>query len=122
MKICVAQTIPIKGDIQKNIVNHMNLIKIAVSCGAEIVVFPELSLTGFEPELAKDMVPNHDASKFDDFEIISDSNQITIGVGMPTKSNSGICISMIIFQPHKSRQTYSKQYLHPDEYPFFITC
>ena len=27
---------------------------------------------------------------------------------------------MIIFQPGKPRQTYCKQYLHSDEYPYFI--
>lgn len=27
---------------------------------------------------------------------------------------------MIIFQPHTSRQTYSKQILHADEYPYFV--
>jgi predicted amidohydrolase len=28
---------------------------------------------------------------------------------------------MVLFQPHKSRQTYSKKYLHPDEEAFFIS-
>ena len=39
---------------------------------------------------------------------------------MPTKHDNGICISMIIFQPHKAREVYSKKYIHPDEEPFFI--
>lgn len=39
---------------------------------------------------------------------------------MPTKTNSGIKISMIIFQPDTPRQTYSKQQLHSDEFPYFI--
>ena len=33
---------------------------------------------------------------------------------------NGILITMIIFQPHLPRQTYSKQHLHSDEIPFFI--
>jgi predicted amidohydrolase len=121
MKICVAQTRPIKGDIQKNIENHKKLINIAVSCGADIVVFPELSLTGYEPELSKELATNQDDSRFDDFQKISDASQITIGVGVPTKNNAGICISMVLFQQHKARQTYSKKYLHSDEEEFFIS-
>src|SRR3546814_15902298 len=39
---------------------------------------------------------------------------------MPTKTNSGVEISMIIFQPNISRQTYSKQQLHSDEFPYFV--
>ena len=53
MKICVAQTRPIKGNIEANIENHINLLKLAISNEAEAVFFPELSLTGYEPELAK---------------------------------------------------------------------
>jgi predicted amidohydrolase len=121
MKICVAQTKPIKGDIQSNIGNHKKLIDIAVFNGADLVIFPELSITGYEPELSKELATNQDDNRFDDFQMIADTKQITIGVGVPTKNNTGICISMILFQPHKARQTYSKKYLHSDEEEFFIS-
>ncbi|MBE7473907.1 MAG: carbon-nitrogen hydrolase family protein [Anaerolineae bacterium] len=120
MKICVAQTRPIKGDIQSNLDNHKKLIDLAVANGAAIVIFPELSLTGYEPTLSKELVTHPNDSRFDVFQKIADTQQITIGVGVPTKSNSGICISMLIFQPHQARQTYSKKYLHPDEEEFFV--
>ena len=121
MKICVVQTRPIKGDIQSNIDNHKKLIDLAVSNRADTIIFPELSLTGYEPELSKELATNQDDTRFDDFQKISNIKQITIGVGVPTKNNTGICISMILFQPHKARQTYSKKYLHPDEEEFFIS-
>ncbi len=53
MKICVAQTRPIIGDIQRNIERHKNFIALAGSYGADTVIFPELSLTGYEPTLAE---------------------------------------------------------------------
>ena len=121
MKICVAQIRPIKGDIQSNIENHKKLIDLAVSHGADTVIFPELSITGYEPELAKELATDPDDSRFDDFQKISDTKQVTIGVGVPTKNNTGISISMVLFQPHKARQTYSKRYLHSDEEPFFVS-
>lgn len=121
MKICVAQTRPIRGDIQSNIANHKKLIDLAVFNGADTVVFPELSLTGYEPELSKELATNPDDSRFDDFQMIANTKQITIGVGVPTKTNTGICISMLLFQSHKARQTYSKKYLHSDEEKFFIS-
>jgi predicted amidohydrolase len=121
MKICVAQTRAIKGDIQSNIDNHKKLIDLAISNGANIVIFPELSLTGYEPTLSKELATNQDDSRFDDFQKISNTKQITIGVGVPTKNNSGICISMVLFQPHQARQTYSKKYLHLDEEEFFVS-
>jgi predicted amidohydrolase len=120
MKICVAQTRPIKGEIDKNIEAHKKFINLAITKGADMIFFPELSLTGYEPKLAKNLATTQDDIRFNDFQEISNSHNITIGVGMPTKSNSEILISMIIFQPNKSRQTYSKQILHSDEFPYFI--
>lgn len=120
MKIAVAQTRPIKGDISANIKTHRKLIDLAISYKADAIFFPELSITGYEPELAKELVTNQDGKEFDNFQEISNKNKITIGLGMPTKSNSGIKISMIIFQPDTPRQTYSKQQLHSDEFPYFV--
>lgn len=119
MKLCVAQTRPIKGNSEGNIENHIRLIHLAVLHGAEIIIFPELSLTGYEPSLSKTLATTQEDSRFDIFQEISDTKKIIIGVGIPTKQNTGICISMVIFQPQISRQTYSKQLLHTDEYPYF---
>ncbi len=54
MKICVAQARPVKGDIPSNIDNHKKLIDLAILNGADTIIFPELSITGFEPELSKE--------------------------------------------------------------------
>jgi predicted amidohydrolase len=120
MKISVAQTLSIKGDIQNNIDHHKKLVELAIHNKAEMIIFPELSITGYEPALAKGLAIEPGDTRFDDFQTISDINHITIGIGMPTKSNPGIHITMIIFQPNQPRQTYSKQHLHSDEYPYFV--
>lgn len=121
MKICAAQTRPVKGDIESNIANHKKIIDLAVANGADTIIFPELSITGYEPELAKELATDQDDSRFDDFQTISDSKKITIGIGVPIISDSGIYISMVIFQPHKASELYSKKYLHADEEPYFIS-
>lgn len=121
MKISVAQTKPIKGDLAGNIENHKKLIDQALSLGADMIIFPELSITGYEPQLANELATGKDDSRFDDFQRISNTRQITIGVGVPVRNNTGINISMVLFQPQQPRQTYSKQYLHTDEDPFFIS-
>lgn len=121
MKICVAQTKPIKGDILQNINCHQRLIEIAVTQHADIIIFPELSLTGYEPELAKELATTTDDTRLDTFQQLSDHHRVTIGVGIPTKQDGNACISMVIFQPNQTRKLYSKKYLHPDEEPFFIS-
>jgi len=120
MKISIAQTKSITGNIFENIETHKKLIHLAITYKADAIFFPELSLTDYEPGLAKNLATNQDDSKFDDFQTISDTSKITIGIGVPTKTHSGIQISMIIFQPDRPRQTYSKQQLHADELPYFV--
>jgi len=121
MKICVAQTRPVKGNIAGNIENHKKLINLAVADRADIIIFPELSITGYELELAGALATTPDDRRFNVFQEISDTGQITIGIGVPTKNNNGIYITMVLFRPHQARQTYSKKYLHTDEEPFFVS-
>lgn len=122
MRICVAQTRPVKGDIPANINQHKRIIELAVSREADLIVFPELSLTGYEPELAKALAIYQDDPRLDEFQNLADTGQITIGLGLPTLNNAGICISMIIFQPGQPKLTYSKRYLHLDEEAYFVSC
>ncbi len=119
MKVCAAQTRPVRGDIQANIENHKKLIDIAVYNNAEMIVFPELSLTGYEPTLARELAIDQKDGRLVCFQKISNARKILIAVGVPLKSNTGILISMMIFQPDKPQQVYSKQYLHDDEIPYF---
>jgi predicted amidohydrolase len=132
MKICVAQTKPVKGDIPTNIIHHKKLIGLAVAADADMIFFPELSITGYEPELAKEMATDKDDLRFDEFQDLSDDKNITIGIGMPIvagasaekqetlQHDAGVMIGMIIFQPGRARQVYCKQYLHADENPYFV--
>ena len=121
MKLCSAQIKPIKGDIENNIQKHISFINLAAKNGANLIFFPELSLTGYEPTLANELATTQEDKRLDIFQELSNTNNIIIGVGLPTQQQNGVCISMVIFQPFTSRQTYSKQILHADEYPFFVS-
>ena len=120
MKICLAQTKAIKGNIKSNIANHKKWIDIAIFNKADLIIFPELSLTGYEPELAKDLATDQNDSRLEESQKISDKNNITIGAGLPIKTDQGISISILFFQPNLPRIIYSKQILHSDELPYFI--
>ncbi|MER3328546.1 MAG: carbon-nitrogen hydrolase family protein [Candidatus Kapaibacterium sp.] len=120
MKICLTQIASFKGDIQKNIEKHIVYVKEAIENRANLICFPELSITGYEPELAESLATSIDDNRFDIFQKLADSGQITICIGFPLIVENGISISMLIFQPKRNRQTYSKQYLHSDEKPYFV--
>lgn len=119
MRIGIAQVKAFTGDIEKNILKHKRIIEKAAANDADLIFFPELSLTGYEPRLADELATGYDDMRFDDFQNLSDRLNITIGAGAPVKINSGVFIGMLIFQPGKPRQIYTKQILHEDELPFF---
>jgi predicted amidohydrolase len=119
MKICIAQTEPIKGNVSANIEAHKKFIELALTLQANAIFFPELSLTGYEPELATKLAIQLNDIRLNIFQQISNEHQIIIGIGLPTSNNFQIHISMMIFEPNKARQVYSKQYLHSDELPYF---
>jgi predicted amidohydrolase len=120
MKFCIAQTRPERGDIIANIKQHKNLIERAIANGAEAIFFPELSLTGYEPTLAKELATDAHDARLSEFQDISDKNFITICAGLPTPHMDGTRISMVIIQPKQSAIIYSKQFLHEDETAFFV--
>jgi len=121
MKICLAQIKPFKGDINQNIGLHYLWIEEAVNENCDLIVFPELSLTGYEPKLAEGLALNRNDNIFDEFQKICDQKDISIAIGAPIKSLYGVYISMIFFIPNQIHKIYSKQKLHPDEKRYFIS-
>ncbi|MCF5704390.1 carbon-nitrogen hydrolase family protein [Pseudomonas syringae] len=119
MKLIAAQILPVPGEYEKNITRHIDVIHQAAIQGADLVLFPELSLTGYEPRLAEVLAVHPSDSRFDEFQRLSDLYGMSIAVGAPTKGTKGTEISMITFQPGLDRTSYSKQHLHFDELPFF---
>jgi predicted amidohydrolase len=121
MKICLAQTKPVRGAIDNNVKIHITLIEEAAAMGADGIIFPELSLTGYEPSLAAELAMGLNDERLNPFQQISNEKHITIGVGMPVTTNMGIHIGMVLFQPGQPQQLYAKRYLHADEEPFFTS-
>ncbi|MFW2176434.1 MULTISPECIES: carbon-nitrogen hydrolase family protein [unclassified Moraxella] len=124
MKIAVAQTQPIKGDIKANLAEHIKFIQQALEHDINILVFPELSLTGYEPTLAKFLAMT--AQQIDvelaEIQSLANTHHMTIAVGLPTKTDDNsdkIFISLAIFQPNQSPIIYSKQILYHTEQAVF---
>lgn len=120
MRICLVQSQFLKGDIQSNIEIHLDFINKAIELKAELIIFPELSITNYEPDLAKRLAVHTDDSRLQPLQDLSDQSDVLIGVGLPTIAKDGVNISILIFQAHKSRTVYTKGLLHEDEYPYFV--
>lgn len=120
MILAAAQFRSIAGDIEHNARRHQSFIEQSADLGADLILFPELSLTGYEPTLAAELATNQEDSRLDRFQQLSDAHAIVIGLGIPQQASAGVRISLVLFQAERPRTTYAKRLLHADEFPYFI--
>ena len=120
MRVSVVQYKSFKGDIQANILEHKKFILSAAQNDVDIIIFPELSITGYEPTLANHLAIDQKDPLLDSFQDLALDHQITIGVGIPIQNQPRPKISMVLFDPAHPKQIYAKKYIHADEEPFFV--
>lgn len=120
MTIALAQLCPTTGNIAVNIQTHLHWVKQAASHNADLILFPELSLTGYEPQLVKELATDGTDPRLSVLQKASETFDMVICVGIPLKTEQGITIGMLVFQPKRELTKYSKQLLHPDELLYFV--
>lgn len=119
MRIALAQTRPVRGDVTANLAAHRSLLDLALTRDADLVVFPELSLTGYEPRLARELAMDVDDPRLDSLQRASDASGATIAVGAPIRTSSKPHIALVLLRPRAPRRCYAKRWLHADEVPCF---
>jgi predicted amidohydrolase len=120
MKIALAQIKSQKGAVSTNIQHHLLWIDRAAQAGCPLIVFRDLSVTIYEPDLAEELATTANDPIFIPFQLAANTKGIAISIGMPLASPTGNTIGMLVFRPHEPVYTYAKQRLHPDEIPFFV--
>lgn len=121
MKIALAQTIPHKGEVGKNVAKHLILIEEAARQKTDLILFPELSLTGYEPELASSLAfTSADDTRLAQLKAAAQQQNIVVVVGLPYQSNTGLHIASFIIFPDQATQIYTKQFLHGGEEKYFV--
>ncbi|MEO8168558.1 MAG: nitrilase-related carbon-nitrogen hydrolase, partial [bacterium] len=118
-KIALAQIDPTLGNLSANVQKHIEFATRARDGGAELVVFPELSLTGYTVkdmnwELAVNL--ERDSSVFDPIRELSKSISILAG-GIEESSNFGIYNSAFFFEDGGVKSVHRKTY--PPTYGMF---
>ncbi|NIE74821.1 carbon-nitrogen hydrolase family protein [Pantoea sp. Ap-967] len=119
MKLCAVQLASRKGDFEANLARHQHCIEQAAAQGAGLVVFPELSLTGYEPTLARQLALPVNTPRLAPLQALCDRLGISVAAGLPLPSANGVLIGMPILRPGQAPLAYAKQRLHADELPFF---
>ena len=119
MIIASAQTIPQNDDINRNLHDHYRLIKLAADNGVKLIVFPEMSITGYVRESAKKLSFKENDSQLDKLRELAVDNDMIIIAGAPIKMDSGLHIGSFVISPDNSISIYTKQFLHAGEEEFY---
>jgi predicted amidohydrolase len=114
-----AQVVARPGRLAESTEAHLGLATAAAAAGASLVIFPELSLTGYSTSLTlRDALEPEDAA-LDPLAELARRHRVAIVVGAPLASPRGVLIGSITFEADGSRGKYSKRYLHHSESPAF---
>jgi predicted amidohydrolase len=119
MILAAAQTKPKRRDIKENLLDHYRLIKAASDEGSNLIVFPEMSITGYERENAHLLTFSLNDPRLDEMTKLAVDRKIIIIAGAPISINSNLFIGEFIIQPDESILIYTKQFLHPGEEKFY---
>ena len=117
LTIAAAQSISIAGDLAANIVWHQRFMQVAAEQGVQLLVFPELSLTGYERGLAAELAIAPEDSVLQTLRDFAQEVGVTTVVGMPIRlsEHSPVLIGALVLGADGSLGVYSKQHLHPGE-------
>jgi predicted amidohydrolase len=109
------------GDINANLVLHMEFMQHAHKHGVGLLVFPELSLTGYEPTLAEALAQELDSPLLAPLRDFARQAAMTTVVGLPLRlaSHDKPLIAAVILHSDGSVGVYTKQFLHPGEDQYF---
>lgn len=118
--IAAAQTISVPGDVSRNVANHLRFATTAAEQGVRLLVFPELSLTGYEPALARSSVVGAGSALLDPLRRIAADADMTLVVGAPVLGDGGeLLIAALVVHADGSVSIHTKEHLHPGEEAVF---
>ncbi len=109
--IAAVQTVPVRGDVAANLDEHLRLAGRAADEGARIAVFPELSLTGYELDLAGDLAFTPDDPRLAPLLALAAERAIALVVGAPVRLDGRLHLAALIVAPDRSVEVYTKRHL-----------
>ena len=122
LRIAAVQCVSHPGDIARTVAEHTDQIAAAADDGAGVVMFPELSLTGYEP----DLIDLHgiriavDDPRLQPIARICQQRRVHALVGVPTAGSALPQIGMLHVDARGAiRAAYAKQHLHVGEIGIF---
>jgi predicted amidohydrolase len=118
--IAAAQVASICGEIETNIATHAAAIAAAAEEHVSVLVFPELSLTGYEPELAAELAIDPADGRLASLIALARRHQMDVVVGTPLRNGTAKpALGAIVVGADGMTRTYRKIHLGSSERIYF---
>lgn len=119
-KIAAAQIPSVRGDIATNIATHVAAIRTAGAIGVSVIVFPELSLTGYEPDLGAELAMSTRDERLAPLTALAREHHIHALAGAPLRnSSSKPSIGALWIDAGGHTKAYRKMHLGSSEKCYF---
>lgn len=113
--IAAAQSGSRPGDLAWNISRHLDFIRQAAVHHVDLLIFPELSLTGYELDRVTELAMPMEDTRLEAFAVAATEHSMSIIVGLPLLTAEGILLSAVAFLPDGTRMAYGKRNLFGEE-------
>lgn len=120
LTLAAAQSTSVPGDLATNLRTHLDFIAAAAAAKVELLLFPELSLTGYEPTLAAELTLEPGDVRLLPLREACRAAGLTAVVGAPVQGTAGLQIGALIITADGTCRIHTKEYLHPGESPPFV--
>ena len=107
--LATAQTIP--GEVDTNLAQHLEAARLAAQEGAQLLLFPELSLTGYELQRAKALAFTREDPRLLPLREAASTFGLTMIVGAPVRTDDGLYLAALILAPDQTIDIYTKHHL-----------
>lgn len=120
-RIAVAQIPSVRGDLSGNIAKHLEAISTAAVHKISVLVFPELSLIGYEPDLASEFQLHASDTRLAPIARMASRHHMQAVVGAPIASaQRKPYLGALVFGADATVRTYAKMHLGGTEQDFFL--
>lgn len=128
MRIGLAQIRSEKGAVERNVRRHLAVLRQLSPGAADLVVFPELSLSNYDPDVAAASAVRPEDDRIAPIRRFASETGVAVAVGAPVRSDDPLAseekprIVLLVFPPGRPPVVVEKRYLHEDEVPFFSSA
>lgn len=118
--IAAAQSASTAGEIEENVATHVRFAGAAAEHGVQLLIFPELSLIGYELAIAKANSIAISDPVLDPLRRLAVDHRMTIVVGAPVlNERDELNIAALVLRADGSVLTYAKEHVHSSEMGVF---